>query len=161
MSVLLSLITRSVFASNLETINLLTIDDAEYTVPILIGSPPQGDMQAAFVLYTMGYYMSVTGNECESCTTQYYDKSSSSTANFNHATPQTRTLGPLYTETGLFGFDDVCFARSEDADLCANTVYFMEVTDVQALSSSLDGIFGLAPQDDQGTAPSYIEKLHA
>ena len=127
---LLGLIGTSVFATNTETINLLTIDDAEYTVPILIGTPPQGSMQAAFVPYTMGYFMSVTGNQCENCTTQYYDKDDSSTANFNHATPQTRTLGPLYTETGLFGFDNVCFARSEDADLCANTVYFMEVTDV-------------------------------
>ena len=48
---------------------MLTVRDAEYTVPILIGDPPQGNMQAAFVPFTMGTYMSVTAIDCENCTT--------------------------------------------------------------------------------------------
>ena len=78
----------------------------------------------------MGNYMSVTTKECENCTAHYYDKTQSRQANFNHATPQTRKLGLRYTETGVFGYDNVCFARTKDADLCTEAVSFMALTDI-------------------------------
>ena len=43
-----------------ESVNLLPSYEADYTVPILIGDPPQGNMQATFIPYTMGNFMSVT-----------------------------------------------------------------------------------------------------
>ena len=70
-----------------ESVNLLPSYEADYTVPILIGDPPQGNMQATFIPYTMGNYMSVTTKECDNCTAHYYDKTQSKQANFNHATP--------------------------------------------------------------------------
>ena len=57
------------YSDETETVDMLTVRDAEYTVPILIGDPPQGNMQAAFVPFTMGTYMSVTAAGCENCTT--------------------------------------------------------------------------------------------
>ena len=109
---------------------MTTTDNLVYYVPVLIGDPLQGNMQAKFTPFTMGDYMSVTTKDCETCDTHYYDKTLSKSANFNHLVPQTRTVGPLYTETGLFGYDKVCFARSDDSDLCATNVFFMEVTSI-------------------------------
>ena len=61
-----------------ESIDLLTLEDAYFTIPILFGDPLKGNMQAEFIPYSMSSILSVAATDCSSCgTAQYYDRTKS------------------------------------------------------------------------------------
>ena len=113
-----------------EVIDLQTLEDAKFTMPVFFGDPQQGRMMGEFIPFTMSSLLSVTTTNCTSCGTQYYDPSKSKEASFD-VKPENfknRTIGPHHYEEGYIGTDKVCFPRSDDVDICADDVEIFAVT---------------------------------
>ena len=88
-------------------------------------------------------YLTTTSSSCNTCSSQYYDPTTSTTAEVKSSGTKELDYGSA-SLVGYLGTDQVCLS----ADMCVNDFEFFVITKQKGLTG-YDGILGMSPPDEQ------------
>ena len=122
------------------TVNMANFINLQYTGPLMFGSPQQGNQDSKFFYDTGTGVAITTGTDCDnSCSTHYYDRNKSRTAQIveSNASLDNLIMGSL---NGTYVKDTVCISQT----LCVEDWTFFEITSSEHFLE-YSGVLGFSP----------------
>ena len=139
-------------------IDLSPTGTVAYTGPVFLGTPLQGNASSTFLYDSGSQYLLVTGSNCTTCGSQYYNPNLSTTTR-----PSTEyTLHSMFYGNASFGGymleDDVCLSDFEAGSTCAKSFPLFVIDRQTNMNDEIDGVLGLGPKGS-GNGPSFVSYL--